>query len=123
MQLKNKSKRHAAFDRFESSAKKFSAVQPEIVNMDQLGVLTDDELLNRFRTLEDERERALSSGDDPVVWEVEIAYARREFQLRRIRHNQHDQYLQDLEREAREAQKQEERYPVADLDNSAFIFN
>lgn len=90
--------------------------------MDLIGTMTDDELLERLKALEADREKVLVAKLGPAPWEIEACYVRRELQLRRVRHGLHEQYLQELDREAREAQRLEDRYPVADLDNSAFMF-
>ena len=95
---------------------------PVIVTSDELGVMPDDDVMNRLMTLEDERMKVLENRIDPYLWEVEIAYARREWMMRRQRHALHENYLQLQEQEQNESQRLENTYPVADLDNSAFMF-
>lgn len=95
---------------------------PDIVNMDDIGIMTDDDLLERLRALETDREKVLDANMEAIPWEVESCYIRRELQMRRYRHGEHEAYLNDLERENRDAQRLEDSYPVADLDNSAFMF-
>jgi hypothetical protein len=66
---------------------------PEIWNMDDLGYMADEMIEDRAQRLESERNRMLSSGKDPQLWEVEIAYIRREQQLRKTRSELHQEYL------------------------------
>jgi ElaB/YqjD/DUF883 family membrane-anchored ribosome-binding protein len=123
--VKNKGKKSHEFREFrniDAPKKKAPVPIPDVFHMDLIGTMTDDELLERLRMLEADRERVLDARFDPAAWEIEAAYVRRELQLRRTRHNLHEEYLQQLDYEAREAQRMEDRYPVADLDNSAFMF-
>lgn len=121
--MKNKGKKHDHRVEAEQYPKKKNLVPlPDVLNMDVIATMLDDELMERLRNLEIERDRVLEGRRDPQPWEVEAAYVRRELQLRRQRHAIHEQYDAELAREAREAQRQEDRYPVADLDNSAFMF-
>lgn len=115
--MKNKTRKDS---RFESHYE--SMPLPSISNMDDIAVLTDDALLEQLRLLEIEKEKAQSNNIDSKPWETEIAYHRREVQLRRQRREEHDSYLKGLETEAAEAQRLENTYPVADLDNSSFMF-
>ncbi len=104
----------------DRSRREVAAPVPDIISMDDLAVLTDDALIDRLRMLDSTRDQLDRNSVRP--WEVEIAYVRREFQLRRYRHQLHDDYLRYLDREADELLDLENRYPVADLDNSAFMF-
>ena len=90
--------------------------------MDEVAIQTDDVLIDRLRQLEAEKEYILQERGDTRPWETEICYVRRELGLRRTRHQLHDAYLKELEREAAELLALENQYPVADLDNSQFIF-
>jgi hypothetical protein len=90
--------------------------------MDDLGMMTDDVLTERLRALETDRDKVVEARFDPKAWEVEACYFRRELQLRRVRHNLHMQYLDELDRELYNAQRYENTLPVADLDNSVFMF-
>jgi hypothetical protein len=118
-------KKNKGQSRFESRnevKKELSISLPQVINMDEIAVMTDDVLLEKLRELETDRDRVLEEKYDPQPWEIEAAYVRRELQLRRTRHNLHEDYLDSLEREAQELLAIENRYPVADLDNSAFMF-
>lgn len=102
--------------------KKASVPLPEVVNMDDIATMTDDVLIENLRSLETAREKAIEERIDTVPWEIEACYVRRELQLRRVRHSAHENYLQQLDQEAVEAARQEHQYPVADLNNSSFMF-
>jgi hypothetical protein len=95
---------------------------PTPMTCDELSMLLDDELVDRFRSLDNDREKVIAVKFDATPWETEICYVRREMQLRRIRREHHDLYLKQLDREADEAFLAEDKYPVADLDNSSFMF-
>lgn len=86
--------------------------------MDELATAPDEELINRFRSLEEERQKVIESGLDPRPWEDEVAYVRRELHVRRTRREAHDRYVRQLEKEYMEA---EYNLPAADLDNSVFL--
>lgn len=124
--MKNKNtKGQSRFEsRFEAPKKKkeLTVALPQVINMDDIAVMTDDALLERLRGLEADRDKVMEEKYETRLWEVEAAYVRRELQLRRTRHNLHDNYLHELDRDAREQLALENRYPVADLDNSAFMF-
>lgn len=91
---------------------------PEVANMDALGIISDEELVTRLRSLEDDRAKVLDAHLDPRLWEDEVAYVRREMQVRRTRRETHERYVRTLEREFADA---EVGLPNADLDNSQFL--
>lgn len=91
---------------------------PELMNIDVMGVITDEELITRLRSLEDDRAKVLDAHLDPRLWEEEVAYLRREMQIRRSRRDAHERYSRQLEREYAES---EAGLPQADLDNSHFL--
>jgi len=66
---------------------------PEVYNMDDIGYMTDEALYDRANRLENDRNRAMTSGRDPYLWEVEIAYLRREQTLRQTRADLHQEFL------------------------------
>lgn len=73
---------------------------PDVIDMDTLSSMSDDELSNRFQRLEGERESLREQRVYTREWEVEIAYVRREQQLRRTRRELHDAYLASIREEA-----------------------
>lgn len=91
---------------------------PDVVDMDSLGAVPDEELITKLRNLEEQRSNIMYASLDPKAWEVELAYIRRELQLRRSRRDAHDRYIRTIEREFQEL---EASLPVADLDNSYFL--
>lgn len=91
---------------------------PEVVDMDTMATMLDEDLINKLRLLEDEREKVLAQTGDARPWEVELAYLRRELQIRRDRRAAHERYVKSLEKEYVDS---EANLPVADLDNSHFL--
>ncbi len=91
---------------------------PETTNIDVLSIVTDEELISRFRSIDDDRIKVLDAHLDPRQWEEEIAYLRREMQIRRSRREAHERYSRQLEREYADS---EVGLPQADLDNSHFL--
>lgn len=91
---------------------------PEVVNMDVLGTMLEEELINRFMTLQETCERAAVRGYDTRKWDIEMAYVKREMQVRRHRREEHDRWCRACEREF---EAQERAAPVADLDNTNFL--
>lgn len=69
---------------------------PEVVNMDVTALLLDDELYSRLNLLESDRLKVLDARLDPLLWEVEIAYLRREIGIRKLRREAHEKYLQEV---------------------------
>ena len=65
--------------------KDFANEGPEVYNMDDIGYMSDEAIYDRAGRLENERNRLVASGRDTYLWEVELAYLRREQQLRRER--------------------------------------
>lgn len=87
--------------------------------MDELGVMLDEDLNSRLRTLEDDKNKAYESHFETRVWEIEIAYIRREQQMRRIRRDFHF----DFERKTKEDfDRLEASLPAGDFDNTAFVY-
>jgi hypothetical protein len=74
--------------------------EPEVIDMDVLSGMSDDELNNRFYTLEEERAGAWESREPTYTFEIELAYVQREQLLRRGRRAYHDAYLATLRGEA-----------------------
>jgi hypothetical protein len=62
---------------------------PAIITIDDLAVMSDDELSGRANRFESERNRVR----DSYPWEVEIAYVRREQQIRRQRVDTHSAWI------------------------------
>jgi hypothetical protein len=92
---------------------------PEIVNIDVLGTLLDEDLIVRLRALDDDRNRAYEARADTVPWETEIAYVRREQQMRRVRRDSHTDYVR---REQELFDRAERDLPPGDFDNSVFVY-
>lgn len=76
--------------------------------MDDLAYLSDEELSGRAGRLESERRRAASTSSLLTPWEVEIAYVRREQQIRESRSAAHTEWLKTAPRAEAEAHFEEE---------------
>lgn len=100
------------------SSRRYPVAFPDVVTIDALGTLNDEELINRLRSLEEDRNKVLDAHLDARLWEEEVAYIRRELQIRRSRREAHQDYVRQLEKEFAEA---EANLPVADLDNTHFL--
>jgi hypothetical protein len=92
---------------------------PEVVSIDVLGTLLDEDLIVRLRALDDDRNKAFEARLDTRPWETEVAYVRREQQMRRARRENHSAWIK-REQEARDAE--EATLPPGDFDNSAFVY-
>ena len=91
---------------------------PDVMTTDELGIIVDEELIDRLRRLEEDRQKVVDVVLDARPWEEEIAYVRRELQIRRTRREMHDRYVKQLESEY---SRSEADLPSADLDNSRFL--
>lgn len=100
------------------SSRRYPVALPDVVSIDAMAALPDEELINRLRSLEEDRQKVLDAHLVARPWEEEVAYIRRELQIRRTRREAHDRYVRQLEREFAES---EANLPVADLDNSHFL--
>jgi len=92
---------------------------PEVVSIDVLGTLLDEDLIVRLRALTEDLERAYEAKLDTRPWETEVAYVRREQQMRRARRENHSAWVK-AEQEARD--REEATLPPGDFDNSAFVY-
>lgn len=102
-------------------ARKCPAEVPEQVSVDVLAVMTDEDLSAKLRSLDDDRAKVDAAFYDPRYWEEEIAYVRREMQIRNVRRKAHEQYTAEIQREIDAYNRQEFYLPVADVDNTAFL--
>ena len=104
---------------YETRPQRRSAVSlPEVVNVDDLGIMLDEDLIVRLRSLEDDKGKAYDLHLDTRPWEEEIAYVRREQQIRRIRRDSHADYLRKAEQEFVHS---EVGLPAGDFDNYNFV--
>lgn len=93
-------------------------VLPDVANMDDLAVMLDEDLIVRLRELEDDKSRAYDAHVDVRPWEVELAYIRREQQIRRNRRDAYAEYVRLLNEE----EQNEYLLPQGDFDNSAYVY-
>ena len=75
------------------SDRRKSFVPPDVYNMDVIGYMSDEEIMSTSSRLEAERNSLINKGQDPYLCEVEIAYLRREQQLRKLRSERHAEYI------------------------------
>lgn len=113
----NKVSKQSVIGQTVRTNRRYPTQQPEVINIDDLAVLTDEELNGLCYKLDSERQKVIDAYLDPRPWEEELAYIKREMQVRRARREAHDRYVRQLEREFAES---EANLPVADLDNSRF---
>lgn len=73
--------------------------EPEMFHSDVLAVVLDEELSNIAERLEDERLSALKAGRVTRLYEEELAYIRREQQIRSLRRRAHASYISNLQQE------------------------
>ena len=66
---------------------------PEQLIIDDIAMMSDEELTSQVRTLEKDREVVLDARLDPRPWEEEVAYIRREQQIRRYRRDAHFNWM------------------------------
>lgn len=92
---------------------------PDVVNIDDLSVMLDEDLMLRLRALEDAKGKAYEQGTITRPWEEEIAYVRREQQIRRSRREAFVEYSRTLEEEFSRA---EASLPAGDFDNTQFVY-
>lgn len=73
--------------------KDFDFEAPEVVSTDDIGYMAEEAIHDRMNRLEHERNRLLSMGRDPLLWEVELAYLQREQNVRQTRSQLHVEYM------------------------------
>lgn len=115
---KNSKKQRLVKDVRSESQLKFSA--PDVVNIDTLGVFSDDDLSERAHMLNVERYKVMNEGGDPTLWEIELCYTQREFQLRRTRKEHHDSYMSD---QVKYQSEDESSLPLPEFDNLRYAVN
>lgn len=91
-------------------------IQPLVRNMDEIAILTDDELTLLLNDLQGQRDQAKLAGASTYESEVEICYVKRELQLRKIHHQAHLEY-ESLE----DSYQDDADLPSADLDNTSYV--
>lgn len=93
---------------------------PDVTNIDTLATMSDDDMMSLSRRLHDDRDKVLDASVrlDTRPWDEELAYLKREQQIRRSRHEAHERWLREQEIEH---SRQEINLPTADLDNSSFV--
>jgi hypothetical protein len=80
--------------------------------------MMDEDVYGRLNALEADRVKVVESRLDARPWEEEIAYIRREIQLRRGRREAHEAFIRE---QARLFAEEERDLPAADFDNLKFV--
>jgi hypothetical protein len=93
-------------ERYEEHFNKQRSVEypyptPYEYNMDTLAVMSDEEVAERFNMLDAQRLELIKKRFSPVLWEIELSYLMREYQIRRIRRQKHQEYVGQLTAEMR----------------------
>jgi hypothetical protein len=71
-------------------------INPPIpMNMDDIAIMSDEEVFARAGSLENDRAKIADYRLDPTPWEVEIAYYRREQGIRRARREIHEAFVKE----------------------------
>lgn len=73
--------------------KDFDFEAPEVISTDDIGYMAEETIHDRMNRLEHDRNRLLSMGRDPLLWEVELAYLQREQNVRQTRSQLHVEYM------------------------------
>ena len=77
----------------QTSSADSNVMGPYIVDMDVLSYSSDDDLRDRNRHLNEERDQAFRAGVDSYLWEVELAYVHREMGIRTVRRVMHERFM------------------------------
>jgi hypothetical protein len=113
-------KRSEATNVHETRPRRDGAVTlPDVVTIDDLGVMLDEDLIVRLRALEEGKNKGYEANVDLRPWEEEIAYIRREQQIRRTRRDAHAEWVS---KDAEEFARIEASLPAGDFDNTAFVY-
>jgi hypothetical protein len=103
----------------QQQQRRYPVPLPEVVSIDVLGTLLDEDLIVRLRALDDDRNKVIDARGDSRPWEEEIAYVRREQQMRRTRRENHQEFVR---KEQKTFDDLEASLPPGDFDNSAFVY-
>jgi len=109
-------------DRFEvanTSTNGNASFRPEVINMDDLAIMSDMDLIKRHRELHDQKNWAYEQLIDLRPWEEEIAYVRREQQIRQAQRDAHAEYVN---KENNAWADEEFHLEPGDFDNAAFVY-
>ena len=68
---------------------------PQVINMDEIARYLDDDLYQKITHLENDRNKVVDARMDPSLWEIEIAYLRREAGIRKSRRELHEIFLKE----------------------------
>ena len=72
---------------------------PYTVSIDELAVISDEELSDHYTMLNQQRNELLKKRYPTYCWDVELAYAQRELKIRNDRRVQHNRFMENLQSE------------------------
>jgi hypothetical protein len=118
MSSKKSQKQFTKRSNFDEPAQqpRYPVAIPEIINMDVLSVMLDDEVYDLSYSLESDRMQVLKAGMDTRPWDVELAYVKRELQLRRTRKEAHEKFLRLEDAQRLRAMYEEDSLPDANFE-------
>jgi uncharacterized small protein (DUF1192 family) len=102
----------------ENNKQKRYVASPVQANMDDISVMTDDELREHMSFLFAEINRLAENnmlGYESAPWEKELSYYHREMQIRSRRRDAHDRYMQRMNAEAESIRMSEHHLPAMDF--------
>lgn len=91
---------------------------PRVINVDEIGYMTDDDLNNTYDQVVADRNKVIAAGSDPRKWDVELAYLIREMKYRDVTRKAHNRYN---EAEYRAFRSEEELLPTGNFDNIEYV--
>lgn len=95
--------------------------EPLINNLDDIAIMSDEDLANGFHILIEDRNKVANARQDTRSWDEEICYFRREMHIRRERREFHENWIKSEDDEIKQSQWDEKFLPAADLNNSSYM--
>ena len=86
---------YSAASTYRRGIPKYPVDFPEKTSMDVIARYLDDELYSHITKFETDRTKVMDARLDPSPWEIELAYLRRETNIRRARRDLHEIFLRD----------------------------
>lgn len=89
------------------------------ISQDELSSMSDEDLHDSHAYLVEQIENAerFNNEEEAKAWQVELTYAQRELETRRLRFQIHETYKQELRAREIEFEREEERLPTVNFDN------
>lgn len=87
------------------------AVKFEQISVEEINMMTDDDLKMKIDKLRNEIEKIRTRGDSHVQMEMDLCYLQREYQIREIRMRAHFDYQKKMAEEDRQEYLREQTLP------------